>query len=98
MPSSRNQFRCVLRPGRRVFLPVYAGGLLMSRNNGAYRRLSGLLRLNGRSAVLETADGSLIYVTSSEELAPFHDQQVVVEGQMSGADRLALTWIAPATT
>lgn len=66
----------------------------MAPNNNAYRRLSGLLRLNGRSAVLETADGSLIYVTTSEVLAPFHDQQVVVEGQMSGSDRLALTWIA----
>ena len=68
----------------------------MARNNNAYRRLSGLLRLNGRSAVLETADGSLIYVTTSEGLAPFHDQQVVVEGHMSGTDRLALTWIAAA--
>jgi len=68
----------------------------MARNNSCYRRLSGLLRLNGRSAILETAEGSLIYVTTSEVLAPFHDQQVVVEGHMAGADRLALTWIGAA--
>lgn len=69
----------------------------MARNNSSYRRLSGLLRLNGRSAILETGEGALIYVTTSEELAPFHDQQVVVEGHMTGAERLALTWIGTAS-
>lgn len=70
----------------------------MARNNNAYRRLTGLLRLNGRSAVLETIEGKLIYIDSSDDLATFHDRQVVVEGQLSRGDRLALTWIAPAGT
>ncbi|AIT79751.1 DUF5818 domain-containing protein [Novosphingobium pentaromativorans] len=69
----------------------------MASHHPTYRRLSGLLRLNGRSAVLETGDGELIFLVSEEDLAPFHDQQVVAEGQMVGPDRLTLTWIAPAS-
>jgi len=68
----------------------------MARNNNAYRRLSGLLRLNGRSAILETPDGSMIFLTTSDELAPFQDQNVVVEGHMTASDSLALTWIGAA--
>lgn len=70
----------------------------MVGNSNAYRRLTGHLRLNGHSAILETLEGKLIYITSSDDLAPFQDQQVVVEGQLSRADRLALTWIALAGT
>lgn len=69
----------------------------MASHHPTYRRLTGLLRLNGRSAVLETGDGDLIFLVSEDDLTPFHDQQVVTEGQMAGPDRLTLTWIAPAS-
>lgn len=69
----------------------------MASHHPTYRRLTGLLRLNGRSAVLETAEGDLIFLVSEDDLAPFRDQQVVAEGQMAGPDRLMLTWIAQAT-
>ena len=69
----------------------------MSSHQPTYRRLTGLLRLNGRSAVVETGDGELIFLVSEDDLAPFHDQQVVAEGQMAGPDRLTLTWIASAS-
>lgn len=67
------------------------------RTNNAYRRMTGRLRLNGRSAILETADGSLIYLVTTDDLAAFDDRNVVVEGQLSGLDRLALTWIGTAS-
>lgn len=69
----------------------------MVSNHPAYRRLTGLLRLNGRSAVLETVEGDLIFLVSEDDFAPFHDQQVVAEGQMVAPDRLTLTWIASAS-
>ncbi|TYC78747.1 DUF5818 domain-containing protein [Novosphingobium sp. BW1] len=69
----------------------------MASHYPTYRRLTGLLRLNGRSAVLETGDGELIFLVSEDDLASFHDQQVVAEGQMTGPDRLTLTWIASAS-
>lgn len=69
----------------------------MASHYPTYRRLTGLLRLNGRSAVLETGEGDLIYLVTEDDLAVFHDQQVVAEGQMTGPDRLMLIWIAPAS-
>lgn len=63
------------------------------RGNNTYRRMSGRLRLNGRSAMLETAGEKLIYLTASDSLADFDGQDVVVEGELSGTDRLSLTWI-----
>lgn len=69
---------------------------MATQGNNAYRRMSGRLRLNGRSAMLETAEEKLIYLTASDDLSDFDGQDVVVEGELSGADRLSLTWIGPA--
>lgn len=71
---------------------------MATRGNNAYRRMSGRLRLNGRSAMLETAEEKLIYLTASDDLADFDGCDVVVEGELSGADRLSLTWIGLAAT
>lgn len=68
----------------------------MASHSHAYRRLTGLLRINGHSAVLETPEGDLLYLVGEDDLATFHDQQVVVEGQLNGPDRLMLTWIGSA--
>lgn len=70
---------------------------MASHNNNSYRRMTGQLRLNGRSAVLETSDGSLFYLVTPEDLASLDGSQVVVEGQLSGSNRLSLTWIGPIT-
>lgn len=69
----------------------------MASHHPIYCRLTGLFRLNGRSAVLEAGDGELIFLVSEDDLAPFHDQQVVAEGQMAGPYRFTLTWIASAS-
>ncbi|MFZ5700770.1 MAG: DUF5818 domain-containing protein [Pseudomonadota bacterium] len=69
------------------------GPLMATRGNSAYRRMSGRLRLNGRSAMLETAEEKLIYLAATDDLADFDGRDVVVEGELSGADRLSLTWI-----
>jgi hypothetical protein len=66
---------------------------MATQGNNAYRRMSGRLRLNGRSAMLETAEEKLIYLTASDDLSDFDGQDVVVEGELSGTDRLSLTWI-----
>ncbi|AZI37693.1 DUF5818 domain-containing protein [Caenibius tardaugens] len=66
---------------------------MATRGNNAYRRLTGRLRLNGRSAMLETAEEKLIYLTTSDDLADFDGCAVIVEGELSGGDRLSLTWI-----
>lgn len=71
--------------------------MMASHNNNSYRRMTGQLRLNGRSAVLETSDGSLFYLVTPEDLASLDGSQVVVEGQLSGSNRLSLTWIGPIT-
>ena len=71
--------------------------VMVSRSNHAYRRMMGRLRLNGRSAMLETSEEKLIYLTASDDLADFDGCDVVVEGELSGADRLSLTWIGLAS-
>lgn len=71
---------------------------MASRSNNAYRRMTGRLRLNGRSAMLETAEETLFYLTTLDDLADFDGRDVVVEGALAGTDRLALTWIGLAST
>lgn len=66
---------------------------MANRSNNAYRRITGRLRLNGRSALLETPEEKLIYLRSSDDLADFDGCDVVVEGELSGVDRLTMTWI-----
>lgn len=68
---------------------------MASRGNNAYRRLTGRLRLNGRSAMVETDDDSLFYLVTTDDLTAFDGTRVIVEGELSGFDRLALTWIGP---
>lgn len=68
---------------------------MASHGNNAYRRLTGRLRLNGRSAMLETDDDSLFYLVTTDDLTAFDGMRVIVEGELSGSDRLALTWIGP---
>ena len=70
---------------------------MASRTNNAYRRMTGRLRLNGRSAILETAEEKMIYLTTSDDLADYDGCDVVVEGELSGTDRLSLTWIGLAS-
>lgn len=67
------------------------------RNNNAYRRMTGQLRLNDRSAILETLEDSLIYLVTSYDLMAFDDGHVVAEGQLSAVDRLGITWIGIAS-
>lgn len=69
--------------------------VMASRGNNAYRRLTGRLRLNGRSAMVETDDDSLFYLVTTDDLTAFDGTRVIVEGELSGFDRLALTWIGP---
>lgn len=66
---------------------------MASQGGHAYRRMTGLLRLAGRSAILETANENLFYLATSDDLTAFDDRRVVVEGQLSGLDRLAIIWI-----
>lgn len=66
---------------------------MAKRTTNTYRRMTGRLRLNGRSALLETPDDKLIYLTAPEDLAQFEGRDVVVEGDLTGADRLSLTWV-----
>lgn len=67
--------------------------MMANHGNSAYRRLTGRLRLNGRSTILETADDSLFYLVTLDDLTDFNDCRVVVEGQLSGIDRLMTTWV-----
>lgn len=64
--------------------------------NNAYRRMTGVLRFNGRSAVLETSEGELIYLIGDADFAALDGNRVVVEGQLSSADRITLTWLGSA--
>lgn len=70
---------------------------MATQGNNSYRRMTGRLRLNGRSAMLETAEETLFYLTTSDDLADFDGCDVVVEGSLAGPDRLALTWIGLAS-
>lgn len=66
---------------------------MANRSNNAYRRMTGRLRLNGHSAILETLEGGLFYLVTPDNLGGFDDRPVVVEGELSGQNRLLLTWI-----
>jgi curli biogenesis system outer membrane secretion channel CsgG len=69
------------------------GCVVTNRTSNAYRRMTGRLRVNERSALLETVDDKLIYLTASDDLAQFDGCDVVVEGDLTGVDRLSLTWV-----
>ncbi|MCF8709142.1 DUF5818 domain-containing protein [Rhizorhapis sp. SPR117] len=65
--------------------------------NGPYRRLTGILRSNGRSSVLETDDGEIVRLATSDDHTVHDGTRVIVEGRMSGPDLLKLVWIGSAT-
>lgn len=67
--------------------------MMASQGSSAYRRMTGRLRLNGRSAILEAIEDKLFYLVTSDDLSKFNDCRVVVEGQLSGIDRMTITWI-----
>lgn len=67
----------------------------MSLAPGAYRRLTGVLRLHGHSPILEVDDGSILRLVSGEDLAAFDAIAVIVEGTLS-ASRLQVAWIGVA--
>ena len=64
----------------------------MASSPGNYRRLNGILRLTGHSAILETTDERIVRVVSEENLTTFDGASVIVEGTITG-DRLQLEWI-----
>lgn len=68
----------------------------MTGATGPYRRLTGTLRMNGSSPLLE-ADGNIyVRLVTEEDLRPLDAHAVVVEGTLSGIDRLQVEWIAQA--
>ncbi|KAJ8137818.1 hypothetical protein OY671_008969 [Metschnikowia pulcherrima] len=66
---------------------------MATSGNSAYPRMSGRSRLNGRRAMLETADEKSIYLAATADLAVFDGRHLSVVGEPSGTARLSLTWI-----
>jgi hypothetical protein len=61
--------------------------------SGQYRRLTGVLRMAGHSPMLETGDNRILRLVTSEDFASFDGYSVVVEGNLTGVDRLQVEWI-----
>lgn len=68
----------------------------MPDSPGAYRRLTGVLRMNGHSPVLEVDDRTILRLVTDEDLHDFDAESVVVEGTLSSNHRLHVTWIGSA--
>lgn len=66
----------------------------MSGTIGPYRRLTGTLRMSGSSPLLEAEGCIYVRLVTVEDLRPFDTHAVVVEGTLSGVDRLQVEWIA----
>jgi hypothetical protein len=64
--------------------------------SGSYRRLFGVLRVSGRTPMLETGDW-LFHLETPDDLAGFDGALVIVEGRLAAAHRLSLTWIGRAS-
>ena len=62
-------------------------------STGTYRRLTGVLRMAGRSPMLETGDDRFVRLVTSEDFASFDGHPVIVEGNLAGVDRLQVEWI-----
>ncbi|MBA2935253.1 hypothetical protein HZF05_14285 [Sphingomonas sp. CGMCC 1.13654] len=80
-------------PKRRV--PRGSAGRARRPAVNAHVRLSGLVRIGPRYAMLETDDGTLWRLRSDEDLQPHADRRTTVEARVSAADELALLWIGP---
>ena len=61
--------------------------------SGVYRRLAGTLRLAAHSAILETNDERVIRLITTDDLTPYADTAVILEGHLLGPDRLQIEWI-----
>ena len=62
-------------------------------NTGTYRRLTGVLRLAGHSPMLETGDDRILRLVTSDDLRDFDGEPVIVEGNLTGPDRIQVEWI-----
>ncbi|KUR75285.1 DUF5818 domain-containing protein [Novosphingobium sp. Fuku2-ISO-50] len=62
-------------------------------STGTYRRLTGVLRMAGRSPMLETGDDRIVRLITADDLAAHDGANVIVEGHLSGPDRLHVEWI-----
>jgi hypothetical protein len=60
---------------------------------GQYRRLAGVLRMAGHSPMLETSDDRILRLVTSEDFTSFDGDPVIVEGNLTGVDRLQVEWI-----
>ena len=67
--------------------------LANNATTGQYRRLTGVLRMAGHSPMLETGDDRILRLVTSEDLMRFDGLSVVVEGSLTGLDRLHVEWI-----
>ncbi|MBO9579495.1 MAG: hypothetical protein J7498_01220 [Sphingobium sp.] len=61
--------------------------------NGLPLRLRGTLRIGERGPVLETEDGPVWRLETSDDLGDRCDQQVQIEGFRRGPGSLELLWI-----
>jgi len=69
----------------------------MPRSPGTYRRLAGVLRMNGHSPMIEADDNRIVSLVTSDDLRAFDGHAVIVEGTLAGASRLRLEWIGRPT-
>jgi len=60
---------------------------------GQYRRLTGVLRMAGHSPMLETGDDRILRLLTSEDFTSFDGDPVIVEGNLTGPDRIQVEWI-----
>lgn len=63
------------------------------RSSGNYRRLTGKLRMNGHSPMLEADNNRILSLVTSDDLRDFDGHTVIVEGILSGESRLRVEWI-----
>jgi hypothetical protein len=66
----------------------------MSGAMGHYRRLTGTLRMNGSSPLLEADDSLFFRLTTNENLRDLDGCHVIVEGNLASPDRLQVEWIS----
>jgi len=82
---------------RRIW-PRGDGDMSAARTKGAYRRLKGVLRMAGRSALLESEQGAIVRLVWPEDLAHLDGAQVITEGNWTEPDRLQVEWIGRPST
>lgn len=58
-------------------------------------RVSGIVRIGARYAMLEAADGTVWRLRSEEDLSVHAEQRVTAEARVSAVDELIVLWIGP---